>query len=57
MDESNLKTAAKTVGSMCADFLLGGITAETFVSNLGFFAEQARMDLNANTDDFDGDHP
>jgi len=38
MDNIKIKEAAKTIMSMCLDFLQGGITVETFVNNLRTFA-------------------
>ena len=36
---------AETLMSMCTDFLVGGITEETFVANLKVFADQAERNL------------
>jgi len=40
MKDSDLGIAASTLKDMCDDYLSGGITDGTFVSNLRMYAEQ-----------------
>lgn len=47
MSVENITKAAQTLMSMCTSFLMGGITVETFVSNLETFAERCREELPA----------
>ena len=42
MGESDIRTAAKTLISMCADFLENGISEKTFRTNLGLFGDTYR---------------
>ena len=45
MSEKNIKIAAKTMMSMCKDYLTDGITTETFVSNVKMFGENLEKEL------------
>jgi hypothetical protein len=38
------KDAAKTIMSMCMDYISGGISLETFISTLRIFAEALEAD-------------
>ena len=48
MSEERIKAAAKTMMSMCKDYLTDGITTETFVSNAKMFGESLEKELSEN---------
>ncbi len=40
MEEEEFDKYVKLIMSMCTDYLMGGITKETFISNLKMISEQ-----------------
>ena len=45
----NIKTSSDTIMSMCLEYQMGGITEETFVSNLERFARYCGKECATNS--------
>ncbi len=43
-NESELKAAAKTIMSMCTDYLMGGLSEDMFRRNLKLYADNANQE-------------
>ena len=42
MDENEFKKYVELIMSMCTDYLMEGLTKETFISNLGLITESIK---------------
>jgi hypothetical protein len=44
MDDAEFKKHVELIMSMCTDFLLGGLTKDTFTSNLALIAKKLKSE-------------